>query len=694
MIDPAQFADHYQPNFGRMYEAPFTRERLESLPRHALEMYEKLCHEEEVNAKLNPITNGIIFPMWRKVQENFKKYQFHVLLGGNRCVRGDTMIYDHMLNAERRIDEIRGRHYVLAWDGKGVVPAEAQQPFVKAFKQAMVEVAIADATGPCGAFAATKEHRLLTEGGEWIAVGAISVGVELKSPWHKACRVIDIKTAGSHDVWDMTVPQYGNYIAAGVVHHNSGKSTFMSRMVTWMACTIPGAEVHAYQANSEKSINEQQRYVRESFPLSFNNIPTKKGVNHSLTWSQKNGFTDDVCIFPPHSGARRGGFIKFRNYAQFSDDPNTAESFKAHGIWFDEECPADLFNTAPYRCVDYRGKIFLSFTTIQGWSPLVQQLLGRTKTIEKRIAPLLGIELPTMQEAMFTDPKRLTGAKCCIYYFWTEDNCFIDVPSFRASMQGKPKDEIKARAYGVPVKSVTGVFDGFGEINIVPHEKLPWLVKPDYKVTHYQGIDPGGSKHWFMVWMAVDAADTWWIWAEWPDASYGEWALPGSGLEGKAGPAQKGTNKGIRDYIEIMRSIEDGVEVYERLIDPRAGAAQKQGEEGAVTIISDLDDAGLLPPVRPAPLTRSSSGGEIEVGLQLITNRLAYDANKKIDSINAPKIYISDRCVNVIYAMQNYTAKGGQGEACKDAVDCVRLMAVAGPEYIQFVADTGRTGVY
>jgi len=164
--------------------------------------------------------------------------------------------------------------------------------------------------------------------------------------------------------------------------------------------------------------------------------------------------------------------------------------------------------------------------------------------------------------------------------------------------------------------------------------------------------------------------------------------LPGSTIEGKAGPAQKGSRKGIKDYVELILNMEEGEIILERLIDPRLGAAEKQSADGATTIISDLDDAGMT--VIPAP------GVDIENGLQLITNKLAYDDSAKITSINAPKLYVSERCHNIIYALQEYTASGGKNEATKDPVDCLRYIAVSNPDFMDNKEPDryNRTGVY
>ena len=329
--------------------------------------------------------------------------------------------------------------------------------------------------------------------------------------------------------WD----KYTNHVILG--GNRSSKSMIASRLCVWAAGTIPGAEVRAYHVNEDRSIEDQQRMIWDALPDGIRNLPTKKGLNHSVQYSQKNGFTDNICILPPVNGFRRGGSIKFSNYRSYQADAQVAEGFKAHLIWCDEECPQKMFETLQYRTTDYHGRIILTFTTLTGWTPLVQDILGKTRTLEKRFAPLVGRELPVVQES-------LSRPGTIIYYFWTEDNSFIDTSDFRNKLLGRSKDEVFARAYGVPTKSMTSVFPGFNkEVNVIPHEKLPWTNNVDYNVTRYMVLDPAGSKNWFMIWAAIDAAGTWWVYREWPD--YDDWALPGTGPEGKAGPAQKAPNE-------------------------------------------------------------------------------------------------------------------------------------------------------
>jgi len=667
-LGDVHFCDDFKPDFGIPWVPNPSNEVLMSWPKDKLAEYLVFREQRNQDALMNPVGAGWILPSWQTMMKNWNKYTNHVILGGNRCVRGDTLIYDPVLKIERRIDSIKGDHHVYAWDGKKRMIALAEQPFAKP-EGDMLRVTLS--TGR--SFVAALEHRVLGACGEWLSISQLQLGSALVLQdsiqpdqqdiqcGHDVAVVTDLVFEGIYVKWDMTVPTYGNYEAAGVVHHNSSKSMIASRLCVWAAGTIPGAEVRAYHVNEDRSIEDQQRMIWDALPNGIRTLPTKKGLNHSVQYSQKNGFTDNICILPPVNGFRRGGSIKFSNYRSYQADAQVAEGFKAHLIWCDEECPQKMFETLQYRTTDYHGRIILTFTTLTGWTPLVQDILGKTRTLEKRFAPLVGRELPVVQES-------LSRPGTIIYYFWTEDNSFIDTSDFRNKLLGRAKDEVFARAYGVPTKSMTSVFPGFNkEVNVIPHEKMPWTNNPDYNVTRYMVLDPAGSKNWFMLWVAIDAAGTWWVYREWPD--YDDWALPGTGPEGKAGPAQKGSKKGINDYVELIKNCEEGETVFERFIDPRLGAAEKQAANGATTIISELDDAGMV--FLPAP------GVEIENGLQLINGLLSYDENKPLSSLNAPKLYISERCQNLIYAMQEYTAKGGKEEASKDPIDCLRYLLVS-----------------
>ncbi len=318
--------------------------------------------------------------------------------------------------------------------------------------------------------------------------------------------------------------------------------------------------------------------------------------------------------------------------------------------------------------------------------------MARTKTLKKRYCdhPKIKHDLPVLQESLSMD-------SCCISYAWSQDNPFCDYKEFLTLNASETKEVILMRGFGVPTKLTTSAFPLFDkEVNVIKHEELPWLKAPKinargqvvpYKVTRYMALDPGGSKSWFMLWAAVDASGTWFFYREYPDIALGEWALPGD----KAGPAQKGSGISTERYVEMIKNAEDGEEIMERYIDPRMG----NNERGGTTICSELDDNDMV--FTNATVASSDTNkSEIEDGIQVINDLLHWNPQEPKTFTNAPKLYISDRCENLIYSFQEFTGKLGPLENTKDPIDCVRYLIKSNVGFVDnSVKDTGsRTGVY
>lgn len=501
--------------------------------------------------------------------------------------------------------------------------------------------------------------------------------LQKKLAWEAAAKQDPNAWAYRLESWDEVVANWAKYRNHVILGGNrSSKSSFAAALCVDAAIKIPEAKIRCYHVSEDRSIAEQQAMIWQALPDRFKSLGRKKGINYSVQYSQRNGFTGGKLILPPHPGCQRGSEILFGNYSQYRNDPQVAEGFYCHLAWMDEEAPQQFFETMQYRTIDVRGRLVLTFTTLQGWSPLVADILGRHKVTRRRHAPLLNREVPVAMESLSRPNTR-------IYAFWTEDNPFVPADDFLATLKGRPQEEILARAYGIPSKANSSPFPSFDDtVHVIPHDKLPWLCpKVDDKgntwrppeVTRYHIIDPSGSKPWAMAWAAVDARGAIYFYREFPDSHFGPWAEPGKDAFGKPGPAQRPLGWGINDYVDRILNSEDGEPIFERLIDPRLGAAQVQAKEGATSIISELEQAGMV--VIPAP------GLNIEHGIALINDRLSYDTTKPLGPLNAPKLYFSDRCENMIYAMKNYTAQGGKEEPVKDWIDLIRYLLEAGADH-------------
>ena len=76
-----------------------------------------------------------------------------------------------------------------------------------------------------------------------------------------------------------------------------------------------------------------------------------------------------------------------------------------------------------------------------------------------------------------------------------------------------------------------------------------------------------------------------------------------------------------------------------------------------------------------------AAGLRLEEGIAIINDWLSYDTSQPRSPINQPRLYISEECENLIYAMREWTGADGEKGASKDPIDCLRYLAVMAPEY-------------
>jgi hypothetical protein len=453
--------------------------------------------------------------------------------------------------------------------------------------------------------------------------------------------------------------------------NRAAKSYFSTRMLVHLAQQIPEAEIRSMHVTEERSIQDAQKMVWSALPMRYKRSK-KKGANHSLQYNQKNGFNSAKAILPPlDPNAERGSTIYFNNYRQYMADPQIFEGWSAHCIHLEEEVPNNIFETLLGRTVDYHGRLILSFTTLQGFTPLVNSLLKGAHTVKKKYSKLLDRELPIEQvSANWPD--------CRIYYFWTQDSPFIDGDELIRTYSKQPLEVKLARLYGIPSKAVEGRFPKFNrETNVVPHEKIPFIQDDTRAVTRYMVVDPGGSKPWVCIWAGVMRDGSIYIYREFPDTTMGQWALPkinGVGKSvGKPGPAQRPLGWGYNQYKEHFEDMEQDEEIFERIVDPRMGAATVREKEGESNIITTMANLGVV--MRPAP------GVEIETGIAKINDALSWNDTEPMSDENKPKLYISDRCENTITSMMEYTGQS-RADHFSDQIDCIRYLMVSGADHI------------
>ena len=454
--------------------------------------------------------------------------------------------------------------------------------------------------------------------------------------------------------------------------NRSSKSFFATRMLVHLAQTIPEAEIRSMHVTEERSIQDSQKMVWAALPMRYKRSK-KKSATHSLQYNQKNGFNSAKAILPPTDPtAERGSTIYFNNYRQFMADPQIFEGWSAHCIHLEEEVPNNIFETLLGRTADFHGRLILSFTTLQGFTPLVDSLLKGAETVRTRYSELLQRELPIEQiSANWPD--------CRIHYFWSEKTPFIDYRELVRTYSKQPMEVKLARLYGIPSKSFEGRFPKFNrQTNVIEHEKIPFIADPSINVTRYMICDPGGSKPWAAIWVGVIEDGSAYCYREFPDPTMGVWALPHINNAGKSvgkpGPGQKPLGWGYIQYRDHFLELEGGEDIFERIVDPRMGSTTVRTKEGESNIINTMSNLGFV--------FRSAPGVDIEAGIAKINNALAWNDTEPMTEENTPKLFVSDMCENTISSMIEYTADATRTSSFKDFVDCLRYFYVSGPDHV------------
>ena len=465
--------------------------------------------------------------------------------------------------------------------------------------------------------------------------------------------------------WEKVIEQLETHNEALISGGNrSSKTQFGSYLTVKAAIENPGSEIFCFAQNQEVSIRQQQAAVYDWLPSEYKTKQT--GSSTYISFTMKNGFTDNSLILPNKSR------ISFKTYSQYANNPTILEGAELGsqspttinlGVWLDEMLGGpEMVETLRFRLATRNSKMILTFTPVFGYTELVRQYVEGAKVLESREAELLnGEELATVMEC-----KDISST---VHYFWSEDNPFGGYDRIKEDLKHKSRDHILVRAYGVATKSSTTRFPKFNKaVNVVHPEMIP-----HDGVTRYHIIDPAGSKNWAMCWIAVDGDGTYYVYREWPDLTVGEWAVR-KGDKIIPGPGSKGLGYGIKDYVELIKDMEGDEEIFERIIDPRLGAAKYQTADGSSSIIEDLAEQDMV--CLPAP------GIDIEDGLQAIISKMSYNTEKEMDSVNRPHFYVAEDCENMIMALGEYTGEDGLKEAWKDFPDLLRYAAVSDIDHV------------
>jgi len=125
----------------------------------------------------------------------------------------------------------------------------------------------------------------------------------------------------------------------------------------------------------------------------------------------------------------------------------------------------------------------------------------------------------------------------------------------------------------------------------------------------------------------------------------------------------------------MILELEGDEKVEERYIDPKAAGTPTASKEGGITLLDLLDESGLS--------CTPSAGVAVDERVLLINDLLSYNRDEPIGTDNSPRLFVSERCTNLIYSLREWTGTDGQKGASKDPIDCLGYLAVMNPTFIE-----------
>ena len=432
-----------------------------------------------------------------------------------------------------------------------------------------------------------------------------------------------------------------------------------------------GARGWCLQSTEASSIENQQSLIYKYLPPEYRveSGKLRQGTTTKINYSISGGFTENKLVLP------NGSMCIFKFYSM---DVKSVEGAELDIAWADELITPDWLEALRYRLLTRNGILHVTFTPVAGFTPTVASVLNGATTIESTEAELLpkmdgkGFEMvPLIQQPVIRNGT--------IVYFHTKENPYGNYESLKVVLEGKNRETILCRAYGVAVKNRASRFPRFRhDIHVIDAHKIP------KDGSNYQVVDPCSGRNWFMIWIRVDIRGRLFVYREWPPVDryitgvgvVGMWALPSANKQdGDPGDAQKSFGWGLTEYRDEIKRLEDQERIVERRMDSRYASSATLAREGVTTLLEECQEIGME--FFPA------SGENIDEGVDLINNKLAYDPDRDLGMDNEPQLFISSDCPNCIYALTEWTGADGRKGALKDVIDVLRYGVLADFQYVE-----------
>lgn len=275
----------------------------------------------------------------------------------------------------------------------------------------------------------------------------------------------------------------------------------------------------------------------------------------------------------------------------------------------------------------------------------------------------------------------------------TWDNCvenggYISRKAIERMQAEMDEDQVDARIHGRRMTIKDRVFPMFTpDVHIIEPITAKEISERDIQL--YVGIDPHTKRLPAWGLYGYDRNDVFYIIDEFPNYFHGD-------FEGKFYTQITQHRYDFPKLLKVLAEIEGRYgRVRRRFMDPRH--AQSNLSNVNLTTIRELhntaEELGLDMKFRKAPTGSDMGEGEVMSGLQLIKDRLTFDPQRRMDSLNLPTLLVSRSCANHIRMFQfiKYNRESGVilerklhseklEEKYKDFCDIVRYVLKGTPK--------------
>jgi hypothetical protein len=486
-----------------------------------------------------------------------------------------------------------------------------------------------------------------------------------------------------------------------------GKTEIGGKIVAETLCYNSNKRVLCVATNENSSKQLQQPAVYKYLPRALKSrneltSPQRRERVAKVKYTPAGGFTEATFVLPNRSQCW------FKTVRQYLDDPNSFEGPEYDLVWLDEPAPLKLLATLRYRVHKRAGKIFVTFTAIHGFDAVCNEVLTgaklvkslpmnwrwRTKNLTAENAenakavdgfadPELKIPVLDPGEVQVKGcpkghmPYRMQplNARQSVIFLWTHWNVFLPkskqqkgAPAVFDAARNDNKGKVRTRLFGWADKLSGTAFPLFSPaVHVIKPGKIPT------EGTDYRGGDPATARSMFILWARVDEQGRAFVFDESPRYEEGEWV----GSDGEIGDGQRiyaglGT-VWYKQHIR-QREIEHGQEAIAAYGDPRGFATQAASAEGNTSLFNlfqqqNTGEHGAPMDWRPAMVRQT-----INLDLENVNDLLAYDPDKPVTIENEPRLYISERCQNLIRCMLNWSLDQARTSPWKDPVDTLRYL--------------------